>query len=212
MRQHLAQTHGIPDRRVTELLELTGLGAVAHRRVGGYSLGMLQRLGIAAALLGDPGTLILDEPVNGLDPDGVLWLRTLVRDLAAQGRTVLISSHLMSEMALTADQLLIIGRGRLLADTTVTELIDRVAVGRVHVRTPDVEPLAALIRARGASAERDGTDALDVTGLDATAIGLLARDHRLALAELTPHRASLEAAYMDLTRDDAEYHSEGAHQ
>jgi len=201
----LAQTHGIGDRRVAEVLATAGLTEVAHRRVGGYSLGMAQRLGVAVALLGDPGTLILDEPVNGLDPDGVLWIRTLLQRLAAEGRTVLVSSHLMSEMAVTAEHLLIIGRGRLLADTTVAELIGRVEVDQVRVRSPEAARLAGLVAAAGATVSSDTADTLDVTGLDAEAIGLLARDNHLAVLELTPRRASLEQAYMELTRDAVEY-------
>ncbi|TQS44833.1 ABC transporter ATP-binding protein [Cryptosporangium phraense] len=200
----LAETHRIPRSRITEVLDLVGMSTAARRRAGGYSLGMSQRLGIAAALLGDPEVVILDEPVNGLDPDGVLWIRTLLRDLADEGRTVLVSSHLMSEMAVTAEHLLIIGRGRLLADTGVDELIDRVQVGSVLVRSPDSGLTDALTR-RGASVETDATGALTVRGLTAAEIGDVARDERLALTELTPHRASLEEAYMDLTREAVEY-------
>ncbi len=197
----LARTHGIGDRRVEEVLGLSGLSEVAHRRVGGFSLGMAQRLGVAAALLGDPGVLVLDEPVNGLDPDGVLWIRTLLRDLAVEGRTVLVSSHLMSEMAVTADHLLIIGRGRLLADTPVDELIASVAVERVHVGGPP--ELRAALEAAGAAVT--GADPMVVTGVDAAAVGRVARDRGLALTELTPQRASLEQAYLELTREAVEY-------
>jgi ABC-2 type transport system ATP-binding protein len=204
----LAQTHGIPDRRVAEVLAMTGLTEVAHRRVGGYSLGMAQRLGVAAALLGDPGTLILDEPVNGLDPDGVLWIRSLLQRLATEGRTVLVSSHLMSEMAVTAGHLLIIGRGRLLADTSVAELIGRFGVGQVRVRSPQAAQLADLVAAAGATVSSDTADTLEVTGLGAETIGLLARDHHLPVLELAPRRASLEEAYMELTRDAVEYHDQ----
>ncbi|AGZ44321.1 ABC transporter ATP-binding protein [Actinoplanes friuliensis] len=201
----LARTHGLGPRRVADVLDLTGLAGVAHRPAGGFSLGMAQRLGIAAALLGDPSVVLLDEPVNGLDPDGVLWIRTLLRDLAAQGRTVLVSSHLMSEMALTADHLLIIGRGRLLADTTVDDLIDGAAGGSVLVRTPDADRLRHLLTAAGASVADTDDGALRVTGAGAGRIGTTARDHALVLHELTPHRASLEEAYMDLTRTAVEY-------
>jgi ABC-2 type transport system ATP-binding protein len=204
----LAQTHGIGAPRVRDVLETAGLTSVADRRAGGFSLGMGQRLGIAAALIGDPAVVILDEPVNGLDPDGVLWVRTLLRDLAAQGRTVLVSSHLMSEMAVTADRLLIIGRGRLLADTGVDELIDRVAVGSVLVRSPDDARLRELLERRGAVATPAGDGALRVSGASAEQIGDTARDGGLALYELTPRRASLEEAYMDLTRDAVEYANE----
>jgi ABC-2 type transport system ATP-binding protein len=204
----LAQTHGIGAARVTEVLETAGLASVADRRAGGFSLGMGQRLGIAAALLGDPAVVILDEPVNGLDPNGVLWVRTLLRKLAAEGRTVLVSSHLMSEMAVTADRLLIIGRGRLLADTGVDELIDRVAVGSVLVRTPDPARLRALLERRGATAAETGDGALRVSDASVEQIGDLARDGGVALHELTPRRASLEEAYMDLTREAVEYPNE----
>jgi ABC-2 type transport system ATP-binding protein len=196
----LAQTHGLPASRVGEVLEQVGLADVAGRRAGGFSLGMSQRLGIAAALLGDPAVLILDEPVNGLDPDGVLWIRTLLRDLAAEGRTVLVSSHLMSEMAVTADHLLIINQGRLLADTSVRELIDQVAVGRVVVHSPDATPLRDLLVEMGAAVSSHSPGALEVEGLTAPAIGEAAASARLVLHELTPRRASLEEAYMELTR------------
>jgi ABC-2 type transport system ATP-binding protein len=196
----LARTHGLPSRRVDEVLATAGLAAVAGRRAGGFSLGMGQRLGIAAALLGDPAVLILDEPVNGLDPDGVLWIRTLLKELAADGRTVLVSSHLMSEMAVTAEHLLIVGGGRLLADTTVDELIARVEVGRVLVRTPDATALREVLLGRGATVTGREPGLLEVDGLTAEAIGADAAEHRLVLHELTPRRASLEQAYMELTR------------
>jgi ABC-2 type transport system ATP-binding protein len=198
----LAQTHGIPARRVDEVLAQVGLGSVARRRAGGFSLGMGQRLGIAAALLGDPAVVILDEPVNGLDPDGVLWIRTLLKELAAEGRTVLVSSHLMSEMAVTAEHLLIIGRGRLLADTTVDELIARVAVARVLVRTPDAVPLRDELVQRGAVVTSGEPDTLQVDGFGAEPIGELAAARGFVLHELVPQRASLEQAYMELTRDE----------
>jgi ABC-2 type transport system ATP-binding protein len=204
----LAQTHGLPRRRVWQVLETAGLEAVARRRVGGFSLGMAQRLGIAAALLGDPASVVLDEPVNGLDPDGVLWIRTLLKDLAAQGRTVLVSSHLMSEMAVTADHLLIIGKGRLLADTTVDDLIARVAVGRVVVRSPDWMALVEVLVRLGATVTDLEPGLLLVDGLDAERIGAAAAAARLVLHELTPQRASLEQAYMELTRDAVEYREE----
>ncbi|WP_426512168.1 ATP-binding cassette domain-containing protein [Dactylosporangium sp. McL0621] len=201
-RQHLlglARTHGLPGRRVTEVLEQAGLGGVADRRAGGFSLGMSQRLGIAAALLGEPAVVILDEPVNGLDPDGVLWIRTLLRDLAAQGRTVLVSSHLMSEMALTADHLLVVGAGRLLADCSLAELVHG---GRCLVRSPRAAELQALLPQP--TWARD-TETFEVEGVEAAAIGELAARHGIALHELTPQRASLEQAYMDLTRESVEY-------
>ena len=201
----LAQTHGLPKARVDEVLELVGLTEVAGRRAGGYSLGMGQRLGIAAALLGDPAAVILDEPVNGLDPDGVLWVRNLLKQLAAEGRTVLVSSHLMSEMAVTAEHLVIIGRGRLLADTTVGELIARVGVGFVLVRSPQGTELRDLLARAGAVVTSEEPGLLDVSGLAAEDIADLALEHRIPLYELTPQRASLEQAYMELTHESIEY-------
>jgi ABC-2 type transport system ATP-binding protein len=201
----LAQTHGIPARRVDEVLAMVGLEPVGRRRAGGFSLGMAQRLGIAAALLGDPATVVLDEPVNGLDPDGVLWVRTLLKTLAAEGRTVLVSSHLMSEMAVTADHLVIIGRGRLLADTTMDELIGRVAVGSVLVRSPQASDLRELLVGQGATVTSAEPGVLQVGGLTAEQIADLAVERRMALHELAPQRASLEQAYMELTRDAVEY-------
>jgi len=200
----LAHTHGIPASRVDEVLATVGLEPVARRRAGSFSLGMGQRLGIAAALLGDPAALILDEPVNGLDPDGVLWMRNLLKGLAADGRTVLVSSHLMSEMAVTAEHLVIIGRGRLLADTTVAELIARV-VGTVLVRTPEATALRDALVAGRATVTSDEPGLLQVSGANAAQIGDLARRHGIALHELTPRRASLEEAYMELTRKAVEY-------
>jgi ABC-2 type transport system ATP-binding protein len=201
----LAQTHGIPATRVDEVLALVGLADVARRRAGGFSLGMGQRLGIAAALLGDPAAVILDEPVNGLDPDGVLWIRTLLKDLAAQGRTVLVSSHLMSEMAVTAERLVIIGRGRLLADTTVDELIARVGVDTVLVRSPRATELRDVLVPTGATVTGTEPGVLKVSGLDTDRISDLALRYGLPVHELTPQRASLEQAYMELTRDALEY-------
>lgn len=201
----LAQTHGIPAARVDQVLAMVGLEGVARRRAGGFSLGMAQRLGIAAALLGDPAAVVLDEPANGLDPDGVLWVRTLLKTLAAQGRTVLVSSHLMSEMALTADRLVIIGRGRLLADTSVGELIGRVGVGNVLVRSPHATDLRDLLVGHGATVTSAEPGVLQVSGLDAGTIADLATERGLAVHELTPQRASLEQAYMELTRDAVQY-------
>jgi ABC-2 type transport system ATP-binding protein len=201
----LAQTHGIPAKRVDEVLAMVGLESVGRRRAGGFSLGMAQRLGIAAALLGDPATVVLDEPVNGLDPDGVLWVRNLLRTLAAGGRTVLVSSHLMSEMAVTADHLVIIGRGRLLADTGVDELIARVGVGSVLVRSPHATDLRDLLVGQGATVTGTGPGVLQVGGLTAEQIADLAVERSMALYELAPQRASLEQAYMELTRDAVEY-------
>jgi ABC-2 type transport system ATP-binding protein len=201
----LAQTHGIPATRVDEVLAMVGLESVGRRRVGGFSLGMAQRLGIGAALLGDPATVVFDEPVNGLDPDGVLWVRTLLKALAAEGRTVLVSSHLMSEMAVTADHLVIIGRGRLLADTSVKELIARVADGRVLVRSPHASDLREVLVGQGATVTSAEPGALQVAGLTAEQIADLAVERSMALHELAPQRASLEQAYMGLTRDAVEY-------
>ena len=201
----IAQANGITKQRVTEVLGLTGLESVARRRVGGFSLGMKQRLGIAAALLGDPPVLMFDEPVNGLDPEGIGWIRGFFRELAADGRTVLVSSHLMSEMAQTADHLVIIGRGRLLADVSTKELIASSARHDVLLRSPRAAELAGLIAARGGTATPQPDGALVVTGLDAAAIGELAAANGIALHALIPRQASLEDAYLDLTGDSTEY-------
>ncbi|AZK94987.1 MULTISPECIES: ATP-binding cassette domain-containing protein [Streptomyces] len=201
----LAHTHGIPPRRVTEVLDLTGLTEAADRRVKGFSLGMGQRLGIAAALLGDPATVVLDEPVNGLDPEGVLWMRNLLKSLAAEGRTVLVSSHLMSETALTADHLVIIGRGRLLADTTVTDFVRTAGTASVKVVTPEATRLAGLLTGPGIRIASDTPGTLTVQGTEAEHIGRTAAAHSLPLYELTPQAASLEQAFMDLTRTSVEY-------
>ncbi|MGZ8650260.1 MAG: AAA family ATPase, partial [Solirubrobacteraceae bacterium] len=181
---------------------------VAGRRVGGFSLGMSQRLGIAAALLGDPATLLFDEPMNGLDPEGIRWIRTLLQRFAAEGRTVVVSSHLMHEMEETADHVLVIGRGRLIADTSISELTLRAAGNHVHVASPDAAALAALLERAGGvvSAGEDG--ALTVAGLASARIGDLAAGHGLRVHELTPRRASLEAAFMELTEDSVEYRPE----
>ncbi|NYI06448.1 ABC transporter ATP-binding protein [Allostreptomyces psammosilenae] len=208
----LARSNGIGLARVASVLEQVGLAGVARRQVGEFSLGMRQRLGIAAALLGDPGVLLFDEPINGLDPEGIRWIRELLRALAAQGRTVLVSSHLMSEMALTADRLVIVGRGRLIADTSVAELADRFRTG-VLVRSPRAERLAGLLRAAGATVVPEpgrpaGGDALSVTGLDAPRIGELAAREGVALHELTPRSASLEEAYLRLTADSVQYRAD----
>jgi len=201
----LAQTHGIPEVRVDAVLAMVGLEEVGHRRAGGYSLGMAQRLGVAAALLGDPAVVVLDEPVNGLDPDGVLWVRTLLKTLATQGRTVLVSSHLMSEMAVTADRLVIIGRGRLLAEASIGELTARAGVGRVLVRSPQATDLRELLVGRGATVTSAEPGVLQVDGLGAGTIADLAVGRGLAVHELTPQHASLEQAYMELTRDAVQY-------
>jgi ABC-2 type transport system ATP-binding protein len=207
-RDHLrwmADANNIDRRRVDEVLEMVGLADVAGRNSGGFSLGMGQRLGIATALLGDPGTLLLDEPVNGLDPEGVRWIRQLLRSLADEGRSVLISSHLMSEMALTADRLIVVGRGSLIADGSVDDIVRRTSTGHVRVDTAEPERLRALLVDRGAdvSTQDDGTFA--VTGLDARDIGTAAAAVGIALYELASQSASLEEAFMELTRDAAEY-------
>lgn len=203
----LAATHGIGDARVEEMIELTGLRDVADKRAGGFSLGMGQRLGIASALLGDPRTVMLDEPVNGLDPEGVRWVRTLLRGLAAEGRTVFLSSHLMSEMALTADHLIVIGRGRLIADVSVEELTARASRDVVFVRTPDAARLGELLVGPEVAVRANTRDQMEIEGVGAPEIGALARRHGLVLHELTPRRASLEEAFMELTRDAVEYHA-----
>ncbi len=201
----VAQSNGIGRRRVTEVLRLTGLETVANRRVSGFSLGMKQRLGIAVALLGDPRVLMFDEPVNGLDTEGIAWIRQFLKALAAEGRTVLVSSHLMSEMAQTADHLIVIGRGRLIADTPTAQLIESSTRRDVLVQSPHAGELAGLITARGGTVARQDDGRLAVTGLDAPAIGDLAAEHGLAVHALIPRTASLEDAYLDLTGDSVEY-------
>jgi ABC-2 type transport system ATP-binding protein len=202
----IAQSNGIGRRRVAEVLRLTGMEAVADRRVKGYSLGMKQRLGLAAALLGDPPILMFDEPVNGLDTEGIGWIRQFFRALADQGRTVLVSSHLMSEMALTADHLIVIGRGKLLADMPTAQLLAENARHDVLVRAPRAAELAGLLTARGATVTPQPDGALVLTGLDAAAIGDLAAAHGIAVHALIPRQASLEQAYLDLTGDSVDYH------
>lgn len=201
----LAQTHGLSQRRVDEVIDLVGLTSVAGRRAGGFSLGMGQRLGLAVALLGDPSTIILDEPVNGLDPDGVLWIRTLLRSLAREGRTVLVSSHLMAEMALTADHLIIVGRGRLLADTSVDALIATATNRPVTVTSPDAAALTDHLRRQGVTVTGVATDRLDVHGIGADVVGDTAARHGLRLHELHTDAASLEEVYLALTHDSREY-------
>jgi ABC-2 type transport system ATP-binding protein len=205
----LAETNHIPNSRVDELLELVGLTAVAGKRAGKFSLGMGQRLGIAAALLGDPDVLLFDEPVNGLDPDGIRWVRTLLKNLAREGRTVFVSSHLMSEMALTADEVIIIGRGRLIAQCPIGDLLDQSAQRFVRVRTPRVAELVAVLGGAGASAAVEDDGSIVVRGIDAVAIGDLAASIQVALHELSPQSASLEEAYMELTEDSVEYQGAG---
>ncbi len=206
----LAATHGIPARRVDEVIEITGLQAVARKRVGGFSLGMGQRLGLAAALLGDPGTLVLDEPVNGLDPEGVRWVRLLVRHLASEGRTVLLSSHLMSEMAHTADHIIVIGRGRIIADAPVDDIVARATGTTVRVRSPQADALARALETLGAAVAAREPGLLEVNGLDAPRIGEAAASAGIVLHELTPVRASLEEAYLSLTEGEVEYVTTGA--
>jgi ABC-2 type transport system ATP-binding protein len=212
----LAQTNNLPRRRVGEVLELVGLTEVARKRTKGFSLGMSQRLGIAATLLGDPAVLMFDEPVNGLDPEGILWIRNLMKALATDGRTVFVSSHLMSEMENTADHLIVIGRGQLLADCTMDEFIARSSGQTVRVSTPQPDQLikavteaGGTIQSDGAVAGADGSAALMVSGLVAAQVGDIAFEHGVRLHELTVVRASLEAAFMELTADSVEYRAEG---
>ena len=201
----LAQTCGIRRARVDEVIDAVGLRQVARRRAGGFSLGMGQRLGIATALLGDPRTIILDEPVNGLDPEGIRWIRTLLQGLAADGKTVFVSSHLMNEMALTAQHLIVIGRGRLIADTGVEEFIAGAARNLVRVRSTDPDALAALLRSPDVTVSRTEDGAINVSGLSTDQIGTTAGAAGITLLELTAQQASLEEAFMDLTRDAVEY-------
>ncbi|MCD0482974.1 ATP-binding cassette domain-containing protein [Streptacidiphilus sp. ASG 303] len=205
----LAQSNRVPVRRVDEVLALVGLSEVADKRSGGFSLGMGQRLGIAAALLGDPRILMFDEPVNGLDPEGILWVRNLMKRLAAEGRTVFVSSHLMSEMALTADHLVVIGRGRLLADLPMTEFIDRNSRSAVRIRTPQPEALLDALAGAAVTAEPVGDGAYEVAGGDAAKIGELAAAAGVVLHELSPQRASLEEAFMRMTAESVEYQAGG---
>jgi ABC-2 type transport system ATP-binding protein len=206
----LADSNGIGRRRVDDVLDLVGLADVARRRSGGFSLGMGQRLGIAAALLGDPATLLLDEPVNGLDPEGILWIRQLLRDLAAEGRTVLVSSHLMSEMALTADRLIVVGRGRLIAEGTVAEVVRGASSSYVRVAAAEPERLGVLLRGTEADVSVEDDGVLIVTGIDTREVGVLAGTAGITLYELSSHTASLEAAFIELTRDASEYTARGA--
>ena len=206
----LAQTNGISRRRVDEVIDMVGLRDVAGKRVGGFSLGMGQRLGVASALLGDPEVVVLDEPVNGLDPEGVLWIRNLLKALAAEGRTVFVSSHLMSEMAQTATRLIVVGRGRLIADTTVEEFVARASGSSVTVRTPEARRLRDLLLGPDVTITSDRTDVLHVQGLDAEQIGTVAWRARLPVFELALQQASLEQAFMELTQDSVEYRSADA--
>ncbi len=206
----LAQSNGIPARRVREVLETVGLTAVARKKAKGFSLGMSQRLGIAGALLGDPRILMFDEPVNGLDPEGIHWIRGLMKALAAEGRTVFVSSHLMSEMALTADHLVVIGQGRLLADTSMADFVADNAHARVRIRTPDRERLLDALHEAGITAVEAGGGVLEVEGGDSERIGELAARHQVVLHELSVRQSSLEEAFMRLTAESVEYHAQGA--
>ncbi len=201
----LALTNGIPRARIDEVLDMVGLTEVAHQRAGKYSLGMGQRLGIAAALLGDPGVLLFDEPINGLDPEGIRWARYLLRDLAAEGRTVLVSSHLISEMSLTAERLVVIGRGTLIAEMSVAEFTSQSAPDSVRVVTPMTESFVNALQEAGAESRVEPGGSIVATGLTATEIGTLAADRVLTLYELTPLRGSLEDAFMELTHDAVEF-------
>jgi len=205
--RNLAYSNDIPLSRVDEVLELVGLTDVAQRRAGKFSLGMGQRLGIAGALLGDPGVLLFDEPVNGLDPEGIRWVRNLLRGLASEGRAVFVSSHLISEMGLTAERLVVIGRGALIADTTVRDFTESTGTESVRVVTPDTESFIAAVQKIGGGAVLAPDDSLEVRGLTSVAIGELVWNEHLMIHELTPVRASLEDAFMDLTRDAVEYRS-----
>ena len=206
----LAQTHGISRRRVEEMIDLVGLREVAKKRAGEFSLGMGQRLGIAAALLGDPRTVMLDEPVNGLDPEGIHWIRHLLKDLASEGRTVFVSSHLMSEMALTADHLIVVGRGRVIANTTTAEFLQQASGNVVLVRTPQADELRSHVAGADVTVVALEPGLIEVHGLTAQQIGEAAARHGIVLHELTPQQASLEEAFMDLTRDDVEFKTAAA--
>jgi ABC-2 type transport system ATP-binding protein len=203
----LAATHGIARSRVDQVIEMVGLQDVARNRAGAFSLGMGQRLGIASALLADPQNLILDEPVNGLDPEGIRWIRDLLKSLATEGRTLFVSSHLMSEMALTAEHVIVVGRGRLMADMPMSQLIAQASTNVVVVRSPQAVRLAAALRRPDVVVTTVGTDTLEVTGLTAGEIGATALAEQVVLHELTPQQASLEEAFMEMTRDEVEYHA-----
>ncbi len=208
-RNHLlamAATHGIARRRVDEMIDLVGLHEVAGKRAGKFSLGMGQRLGIAAALLGDPQVLLLDEPVNGLDPEGIRWIRNLLKSLAAEGRTVFVSSHLMSEMAVTATEVIVVGRGRFITSGSIADVVRTATTGAVLVRTTEADRLSALLTQDGCEVERSSPDELMVTGTDSAQIGIVAAREAIPLVELTPQQATLEEAFMEITRDAVEFH------
>jgi ABC-2 type transport system ATP-binding protein len=204
----LAQTNGIGRSRVNELIEMVGLRDVAGKRVGGFSLGMGQRLGIASALLGDPQVVMLDEPVNGLDPEGIQWVRNLLKRLAGEGRAVFVSSHLMSEMSQTAEHLIVIGRGQLIADTSVEEFVRGASKQSVRVRSPQLSALAELVSGPDVQVEPVAPSVAEIHGLQSEQIGKLAAEHGIVLYELTPQRASLEEAFMELTRHAVEFHTD----
>ncbi|MGX7678398.1 ABC transporter ATP-binding protein [Jatrophihabitans sp. DSM 45814] len=203
----LAQTNGIPKRRVAEVIDLVGLSEVSKKRVGGFSLGMGQRLGVASALLGDPQTVILDEPVNGLDPEGILWVRNLLKALASEGRTVFVSSHLMSEMALTAQRLIVVGRGQLIADTTVAEFVAQASGNVVSVRTPQATEFQRLLVSPDVGVVQIAPGQIEVHGLSAEQVGDIAWENHIRVHELATQQASLEEAFMELTRSAVEYHA-----
>ncbi|QNG19980.1 ATP-binding cassette domain-containing protein [Rhodococcus triatomae] len=210
--QWMAASNSIPKSRVDEVLHLVGLTEVAGKKAGGFSLGMSQRLGLAATLLGDPKILLFDEPVNGLDPEGIVWIRKFMQRLAAEGRTVLVSSHLLSEMALTAEHLVVIGRGRLIADTTVADFVAKSSESTVRVRSPQLDALRSALTSQGLTVREDGSDGLPgLVVLDSTtdAIGDIAGAQGIVLHELASQRGSLEDAFMKLTGDDVQYHAEG---
>ena len=208
----IAATHAIPAARVDEVLEMVGLSQVAKRRIKGFSLGMGQRLGIATALLGDPDILMFDEPVNGLDPEGIHWIRELMRHLASTGKTVFVSSHLMSEMSLTAEQLVVIGQGRLIAQTSLDELTSQAGGAYIAVRSPQAEQLRSLLEGEGAIISNGQSDSLEVRNLEAARIGELASSGGFTLHELAPHKASLEATFMEMTKDAVQYQTPGGSQ
>jgi ABC-2 type transport system ATP-binding protein len=203
----LAQTNGVPRSRVNQVIDLVGLGDVARKRAGGFSLGMGQRLGIASALLGDPQTIVLDEPINGLDPEGILWVRNLLKGLAAEGRTVFVSSHLMSEMALTAEHLIVIGRGELIADVDVEDFVAMASTNVVLVRTPQASQLRELLLGPDVTITSQEAGLLEVRGVAAEAIGDVAFENRIRLHALVAQSASLEDAFMEMTRDAVEFHA-----
>ncbi|MGW4027867.1 ABC transporter ATP-binding protein [Streptomyces sp. NPDC004838] len=205
----LAQSNRIPVSRVSEVLDVVGLTAVARKKSKGFSLGMGQRLGIASALLGDPEILMFDEPVNGLDPEGIHWIRNLMKQLAAEGRTIFVSSHLMSEMALTADHLIVIGQGRLLADTSMADFIQQNSRSYVRLRSPQRERLLDVLRTEGYVAVESGGGALEIDGATTEALGELTARHQIVLHELSAQRASLEEAFMQMTAASVEYHAHG---